>query len=331
MESLLKISFMKQLLMRKVIYSLMPIIIASVYFFGWRALLLTLWVSFLGIITEWLFVKNTTKKVSEAVIVTSILFTLTLPPGTPYWVAGLGIIFGIVFGKMVFGGFGRNVFNPALVARAFVYVCFPSPLTSQWYSPTKSLLGGFSSYLSEPIDVLAQSTPMLIFRGSGNMVSYSRLLLGNISGSLGETSALLIILAGAYLIYTKTAAWENMLSMIIGFVSMSSVLHYSGIGRIPNPLFGILSGGFLFAAVFMITDPISSPKTKEGKWLYGLIIGMVTVIIRGFAVFAGGVMFAILIGNTFAPIIDEGFKYYNKTKKTKSKNKVIKESRVANG
>lgn len=311
--------------MRKVIYSLVPLILASIYFFGWRALILILWVNILGLITEWIFVRKTTGKVSEAVFVTAILYTLTLPPGTPYWIAGLGIIFGIVFGKMVFGGFGRNVFNPALVARAFVYVCFPAPLTLKWYTPAVNTLGGFTEYLTQPIDVLSHSTPMLIFRESGNMVSYTKLLLGNISGSLGETSAILIILAAIYLIYTKTASWENMLSMVIGFVTLSSILHYTGIDTVPNPLFGLLSGGFLFAAVFMITDPISSPKTKEGKWIYGIIIGMVTVIIRGFALFAGGVMFAILIGNTFAPIIDEGVKYYKKA------SKIRRESRVANG
>lgn len=325
MESLFKISFMKQVLMRKVIYALVPLVLASIYFFGWRSLLLILWINIVGVITEWFFVRKTTGKVSEAVFVTSILFALTLPPGTPYWVAGLGIIFGIVFGKMVFGGFGRNVFNPALVARAFVYVCFPAYLTLEWYRPATYALGGFTRYLTEPIDALSHSTPMLIFRESGNMVPYTKLLLGNISGSLGETSALLIILAAIYLIYTKTAAWENMVSMLIGFITLSSILHYSGIDRVSNPFFGVLSGGLLFAAVFMITDPISSPKTKGGKWIYGIIIGMLTVIIRGFALFAGGVMFAILIGNTFAPIIDEGVKYYKKA------SKVRRERRVANG
>lgn len=322
MKSVFKISFMKQMLMRKVIYSLIPIILASIYFFGWRVLALILWITSIGILTEWMFVRKNTKKVSEAVFVTSILFALTLPPRTPFWVAALGIIFGIVFGKMAFGGFGRNVFNPALVARAFVYVSFPAYLTLEWSRVATSDLGGFTKYITEPIDALASSTPMLIFRESGQMVPYKNILLGNVAGSIGETSALLIVLAGIYLVYTKTASWQNIVSMLLGFVSLSSILHYSGNPSIPNPVFGILSGGFLFAAVFMITDPISSAKTKEGKWIYGFIVGMVTVIIRGFALFAGGVMFAILVGNTFAPLIDEGVKYYKKSKK---------ERRVANG
>jgi len=318
----LKIPFMKQALMRKVIYSLIPIILSSIFFFGLRALFLLIWISILGIITEWLFVKGSNGKVSEAIIVTSILYTLTLPPSVPLWIASLGIIFGVTFGKMVFGGFGRNVFNPALVARAFVYVCFPNPLTLHWSKPTDGFLGGFLKYSTEVIDTISQSTPMLIFRSTGEMVPYSQLLLGNISGSLGETSAVLILLSGIYLIYTKSAAWENTLAMIVGFISLSSILHYSGVQSVPNPLFGLLSGGFLFAAVFMITDPISSAKTKEGKWIYGLIVGMVTVIIRGYALFAGGVMFAILIGNTFNPIIDEGVKYIKQLRR---------KGRVANG
>ncbi len=326
MKSLLKISFMKQVLMRKVIYSLIPLVLASIYFFGWKSLTLIIWSNIIGVITEWIFVRNTTGKVSEAVFVTATLFALTLPPGTPYWVAALGIIFGVVFGKMVFGGFGRNVFNPALVARAFVYICFPAPLTTGWHAASANGLGGFTRYLTQPIDVLSSATPMLIFRSSRNMVSYNDLLFGNIGGSLGETSAIIIILAAVYLIYTKTASWENMLSMVIGFVTLSSALHYLGMERIPNPLFGLLSGGFLFAAVFMITDPVSSPKTREGKWIYGIAVGMITVMIRGFAVFAGGVMFAVLIGNTFAPIIDEGVKYFKKFRKRKVK----EERRVAN-
>lgn len=318
------ITFMKQKLMRRVIYSLIPIIIASVYFFGLRSLVLLIWVSILAVLSEWLFERKSSKKISEAVFVTSILYTLTLPARTPLWIAGLGIIFGIVFGKEVFGGFGRNVFNPALVARAFVYVCFPKFLTLQWSKPASSLFGGFTTYITEPIDALSHSTPMLIFRESGIMASYSDLFWGNISGSLGETSAVLIIFAAIYLIYTKTASLDTMASMTIGFVCFSSILHFSGINQVPNPLFGILSGGFLFAAVFMATDPVSAPKTKEGKWIYGLMIGIITVIIRGFALFAGGVMFAILIGNTFAPIIDEFVKYYKNQKRNK-------ERRVAHG
>lgn len=311
------IQFMKQAMMRKVIYSLIPIIIASIYFFGWRVLALLAVTSFFGSLTEWIFVRRTTKKITEAVWVTSVLFTLTLPPSTPYWIAIIGIIFGVLFGKMVFGGFGKNPFNPALVGRAFIYVNFPKFLTVEWTQPVDGVLGGFTKYLGTPIDAVTQSTPMLIYRASGETFEWSKIVLGNIAGSIGETSAILIILAAIYLIYTKTASKETIFSVIGGFLVMSGVLYALGFEQIPNPIYGLFTGGILFGAVFMATDPISSPKTKEGRIIYGILIGIITVIIRGFALFAGGIMFAILIGNTFAPIIDEGVNEVKKSRKAK--------------
>ena len=123
------------------------------------------------------------------------------------------------------------------------------------------------------------------------------------------------------MIYKKVASWEIMAGCVLGFTALSSALYFAGVPSVPNPLYGIVAGGFLFGSVFMATDPISATKTKEGKWIYGIIIGLVTVIIRGFALFAGGVMFAILIGNTFAPIIDESIKAYKTYKKEKAESK----------
>jgi Na+-transporting NADH:ubiquinone oxidoreductase subunit B len=313
-ENFLK-NFTKQKMMRTVIISLIPLIFASIYFFGWRTLALLLCVTFFGVGTEWIFEKKYNKKVSEAIFVTCILYTMTLPPTTPFWVAVVGIIFGVVFGKEVFGGFGKNVFNPALVSRAFVYVSFPAPLTIEWSKASTGLLGGFGTYITEGVEVISQATPMLLFRDTGIMTPFKNLLIGNVSGSIGETSAILIILAGIYLIYKKVASWEIMAGVFLGFIGLNSGLYLLGNSQIPNPLFGVLAGGFLFGTIFMATDPISAPKTKEGKWIYGVLIGIITVIIRGYALFAGGMMFAILIANTFAPIIDEGVKTYKKAKK----------------
>ena len=310
--------FQKQNMMRTVILSLIPIVFSSIYFFGWRTLILMIVVSIFGIGTEYIFVVRDKKKISEAILVTCMLYTMTLPPSTPYWIAIVGIIFGVVFGKMVFGGFGRNVFNPALVARAFVYVSFPTQLTIVWSKAMTGFPGGFGTYISETIEMVSQATPMLLFRDTGQMISKLNLLIGNISGSIGETSAILIILAGIYLIYKKVASWQTMAGCFIGFVGLSTILYLIGMPEIPNPLYGVLSGGFLFGTVFMATDPISSPKTVEARWIYGIIIGIVAVIIRGFSLFAGGIMFAILMGNTFGPIMDEGVRAYKKSKKEKA-------------
>lgn len=303
----MKIQFMKQKMMRKVIYALLPLILAGIYFYGWRTLLLLLIVTLAACFVEWIFVRKRTKKITEAVIVTSILYTLTLPPSIPYHIAVIGIIFGVLFGKMVFGGFGKNPFNPALVGRAFIYVNFPNAMTMEWMQPTSGLFGSLSKFT---IDTISQSTPLLEFRATGNMLSYTQVLFGNVAGSIGETSAILIIIGGVYLLITKTAAKETVFGLLSSFIIISGTMYLFGVPQIPNPLYGLLAGGFLFGTFFMATDPISSPKTKEGKYIYGAIIGLVTVIIRGFALFAGGMMFAILIGNTFAPLIDELVKMF---------------------
>ncbi len=316
--------FMKQKMMRTVIVSLIPIIIASVYFFGWRAFVLLGIVTVFGLGTEWVFAKKYNRKISEAIFVSCILYTLTLPSTTPFWIAVVGIVFGVFFAKEVFGGFGKNVFNPALVARAFVYVCFPTPLTIEWSKAAIGFPGGFGTYITEGIEAVSQATPMLLFRDTGKITSLMDLLIGNVSGSIGETSTILIILAGIYLIYKKVASWQIMAGVLIGFTGLSSILYLLGNSQIPTPIFGIIAGGLLFGTVFMATDPISAPKTKPGKWIYGILIGIITVIIRGYALFAGGMMFAILIANTFAPIIDEGVNYFKKRKKeTKAKKKEV--------
>ncbi len=309
-------------MMRKVLYALIPIIGAAVYFFGWRVILILATATLAGAAAEWVFVKRSDKPISEAVFVSAILFGLTLPVRTPLLIVAIGMIFGVVFGKMVFGGFGRNVFNPALVGRAFIYVNFPAFLTGQWTKPFTSSLGGLTAFIGDyvPADALASATPMLLYRSAGQTTDVIKLLLGHISGSIGETSAIIIILAAIYLIYSKTASWEIMAAMIGGFLVANSAFYFGGAASVPNPLIGLLSGGILFAAVFMATDPISSPKTKEAKFIYGALIGIVTVVIRGFALFAGGVMFAVLIGNTFAPILDELVKYLKSKKKVEVTN-----------
>lgn len=315
--------FINQKMMRTVIISLIPIIIAATYFFGLRVLTLLAVVTAFGVATEYIFEKFTGRKISEAAFVSCILYTLTLPPSTPYWIAVVGIVFGLFFGKLVFGGFGRNVFNPALVGRAFVYISFPNKLTIEWSEAVFGGIGGFGTYLTDSIEAITEATPMLIFRETGTTVETVDLLIGNVAGSIGETSAILIILAGIYLIYKKVASWEIMAGCLIGFVGLNSILYALGMGTLPNTLFALLSGGFLFGTVFMATDPISAPKTKEGKWIFGIMVGAVSIIIRGFSLFAGGMMFAILISNTFVCILDEGIKELKKWRKESAKKKEV--------
>ncbi|KAB3529092.1 RnfABCDGE type electron transport complex subunit D [Alkaliphilus serpentinus] len=309
---------MKQLMMRKVLLSLIPIIVGAVFFFGWRTLLLMLVVTVAGILTEAIFKRRQNKKISEAVIVTSVLFSLTLPVATPFWVAIIGIIFGVAFAKEVFGGFGHNIFNPALAARTFIYVCFPEYLTVRWNIAASSFPGGFTRYITPAVDAVSGSTPLLSLRQSGIITSLQQLLFGNASGSMGETSGALILLGAIILILTKTIDWKLMLSPTVGFVATSSILTLIGVNNAPSPVFGLLSGGFLFASVYFITEPITAPKNSSAKILYGLLIGMITILIRVFGIFVEGVMFSVLIMNSFAPIIDVAFKELKKRRQVKT-------------
>ncbi len=306
-------------MMTRVLISLLPLLLASVYLFGLRTLVLLSVVTITGIVSEYVIMRliNGDKaKVSEAVLVTCLLYTLTLPPSVPFWIAALGIAFGVVFGKCVFGGFGKNIFNPALVGRCFIYVAFPAHMTITWAQPYTGLLGGFVKW-SSGVDAMTSATPMILLGKEGIVTDYLRLFLGNISGSLGETSALLILLAGIYLIVTKTASWKIIVSSLVTFAVFSSILYFTGVIE-ADPLFSILSGGFLFATVFMATDPVSAPKQELSKYIYGVLIAIVAMIIRAFSLFTEGIMFAILIVNAFVPLIDRNIKILKSKKKTES-------------
>lgn len=236
---------------------------------------------------------------------TCYLFTLTLPVTIPFWVAIVGIVFAVTFGKQVFGGFARNTFNPALVGRCFIYVSFPSFMTTSWVSPFSGLPGGFARWMPKLVDGTSQATPMM-FAQLGERIPYNnlQLILGNIPGSMGETSLILILLAGAYLIYTKAASWQIMTSLLVGILGMEATFSLTGISNFSNPLTAVLSGGVMFATIFMATDPISAPSQAKVKVIFGLLVGVVASVIRNFSIFPEGIMFSILIINSFVPLMD---------------------------
>jgi Na+-transporting NADH:ubiquinone oxidoreductase subunit B len=223
--------------------------------------------------------------------------------------AAVGIAFGITFGKMVFGGFGKNVFNPAITARAFVYVSFGVPMTAEFIAPAGLFPGGFGTWLSQA-DVVSSATPLIT--GDSSLVN---LFLGLVPGSFGETSALLVLIGGIYIIWKKAANWRLTVSSIVVFLLLQTVFWAVGIDGVHNPLYSLLSGSFLLGAFFMITDPVSSSQsTNIGRWIYGGLFGLITVLIRVFANWAEGVTFAILFANMFAPLIDYMIKEQKKKK-----------------
>ncbi len=291
-----------QPMMMKVVYALIPCWLASIALFGWRAAVLTLLVACFAVAAEAAFTYPRGKPVTSAVLVTSLIFSLSLPPTVPFWMAAVGIVFGVVFGKMVFGGFGYNIYNPAMVGRCFVYIAFPLALTGRWVSPFGHPLGGLLSWLP-PVDGVSAATPLRVLRAGGDL-ALSQLVLGHTSGSLGETSAILIVLGGLFILYTRAASWKLTASCLLGGLLTATVFHFAGIDFMPTPLHHLVTGSFLFGAFFVVTEPISGPKTREGQWIYGFIIGSLIIVMRRYANFSEAVMFSVLFMNTFVSILD---------------------------
>jgi len=288
--------FQKQVIMRRVIYSLVPVFLFSIYLYGWRVLTITAVTFVFGILTEYVFEKVRKKKVTEAVFVTCTLYALSMPPRTPLWIVAVGIIFAVAIGKEVYGGFGRNIFNPAITGRIFVYITFPTIMTTAWMVP-----GNFGM---NAVDATTMATPLGILHSGGHL-DLLNMLIGLRSGSLGESPIILILAGAIYLIWTKTAQWRLMLSTILSAAIFTTLFWATGVSSYFPPIDALTAGSILFMSVWMVTDPVSAPNKKAGQWLYGLIIGGVTVLVRTFSGFPEGVSFGILVGNVFASLIDE--------------------------
>jgi Na+-transporting NADH:ubiquinone oxidoreductase subunit B len=237
-------------------------------------------------------------EINEGFLVTGLLFPLTLPATIPLWQVALGISFGVVVGKEVFGGTGKNFLNPALTARAFLFFAYPGQISgdSVWVAAD-----GYSGATA-----LSQAAT-----GGADAISYTWMdsFLGFIPGSMGETSALACLIGAAYLIYTGIGSWRVMLATVIGM--FGTVALFNAIGSESNPMFGVspmwhlVIGGFAFGTVFMATDPVSAAMTDTGRWAYGILIGVMVSLIRVVnPAYPEGMMLAILFANTFAPLFD---------------------------
>ncbi|MBN2212337.1 MAG: RnfABCDGE type electron transport complex subunit D [Sedimentisphaerales bacterium] len=315
----------KQPIMRRVMFALGPCVAGGVYFFGWRSLAMVMVSCGVGFLAEWLFCRSRKEPVSEAVFVTAMIYALILPPTVPWHVLVIGILFAVVVTKMVFGGWAKNIFNPAIAGRAFVYVCFPIALTAQWAPAANPFNGHPWGALdrwttgADP-NVITGATPMAEMKLKGQTPSLQSLLVGNIAGTMGVTSAVLICIGGIYLFITRTASRVISLSVIITYVAWNTIVWLAGVEGFANPpWFGLLGGGFLFGAFFMATDPISSPRTREAQVFYGMIIATGTFVIRNFSIFNGGLMFSILLGNMFAPLLDILVRSYKSRRQHKTK------------
>ena len=253
-----------------------------------------------GIAWEILFAIKRGHEVNEGFFVTSILFALICPPDVPLWQVALGISFGVVIGKEVFGGTGKNFLNPALTARAFLYFAYPAEMSGDavWTA----------------VDGYTGATALSVVASDGMAVLQENLSLkdaffGAMPGSIGETSTAAILLGGALLLVTRIASWRIVVGVMIGMVALSSLFNI--VGSDSNLSFAmpwywhLVTGGFAFGMIFMATDPVSAAMTNTGKWVYGILIGSMAVLIRVVnPAFPEGIMLAILFANLFAPLID---------------------------
>ncbi len=250
---------------------------------------------------EVLFAAVRNHEVNEGFLVTSMLYALILPPSTPLWQVALGIIFGVVLGKEVFGGTGKNFLNPALTGRAFLYFAYPAQMSGDavW-----TAIDGYSG--ATPL-ALGASGGLEAITNAG--FTWTQTFLGSMQGSLGETSALACLLGAAFLLYTRVASYRIIFGVFLGMVA--TTLLFNWIGSDTNPMFALpwywhlTLGGFAFGMIFMATDPVSAAMTNKGRWIYGALIGFMTILIRVInPAFPEGIMLAILFANIFAPLID---------------------------
>ncbi len=287
------------------VFALLPSAGAAIYFYGIKAF----WMIFLsyvfGITTEWIFAIVKKDEIHEGIFVTCMIYPLTLPPTIPLWMLAVGIVFGVFFGKEVFGGTGRNIFNPALVGRLFITIAFPFYMASNWADPLITKGNFFTMDFSTIPDAITTATP-LVFLKNGEALPFSiwELLTGAVPGSMGETFRLGIIIAGVLLILSKISSWRIPVTYLSTVLVLSAIGHMIMPETITAPVYQVLAGGLLYGAFFMATDPVSSPYTDTGKIVYGIGLGLLTVLIRSFSGYTEGVMFSIILMNAFGPLID---------------------------
>jgi len=291
--------------MSMVIIGLLPCVAASLYFFGLQIIPIIVVSYAAGGAVEVAFAVIRKEPIAEGFLVTGLIFPLVLPPATPLWMVAVGCAFGVFVGKEIFGGTGRNLFNPAIVGRCFLLLAYPGQMSSSWVEPGKGITGRLLEYVSSSnVEAMTSATP-LIEASKHGLEDMSHLVLGSVSGCIGETSGLMIICGGIFLLLTKVSNFRTVVGILASAAAFQAILHGINPEAYAPALWHLFAGGLLFGAFFMATDPVSSPSTNEGKWVYGILIGSIAILIRNFSGYVEGMMFAILLGNIVAPIIDE--------------------------
>jgi electron transport complex protein RnfD len=295
-------------IMWNVVGSLVPLVVVSAWFFGVSALLVVVASVAGAVLTEHFIGRHGTLADGSAAI-TGILLGLTLPAGVPLWMPFLGGVFAIGIGKLLFGGLGHNIFNPALLGRAFLQAAFPVALTTWpaagggfWTLRGDAFAFPFAS--ARATDAVTAATPLGLWKFEQQSTELGPLLFGSTGGSLGETSALLILLCGGYLALRRYLDWRIPVSILGTVAAFQGVLFTLAPERYASPGFMLLSGGLMLGAVFMATDMVTAPVTKRGRVIFGIGIGLLVVVIRVWGGLPEGVMYAILLLNALVPVIN---------------------------
>lgn len=294
-------------IMYRVVYALIPALLWSVFVFGLDALRVTLIAVVACLAFEYIIQKylmNVKPSVTDgSALVTGILLAFNVPSNLPWWIILIGALASIGIGKLSFGGLGANIFNPALVGRVFLLISFPVQMTS-WPVNRQSEVDGVTA--ATPLSVIKEGinngTPIAEIRD--RLPDAADMLVGNIGGSLGEISAILLILGGLYMLFKKVITWHIPTSIIVSVGAIAGIFWLINPQVYINPVYHLLSGGLMLGAIYMATDMVSSPMTAKGQWIYGVGIGIITISIRLFGAYPEGISFAILIMNAFTPLIN---------------------------
>ncbi len=286
-----------------VLIALIPAFLVSLYYFGLGALIVTLVSVVSCVLFEYLIQKFIMKKeptiCDGSAILTGVLLAFNVPSNLPVWIIMLGALFAIGVAKMSFGGLGNNIFNPALAGRAFLLISFPAQMT------TWPLVDATSAFPLTYTDAETGATVLsLLNEGVKELPSYTSLLIGNHGGSLGEVSAIALLLGFAYMLWKKIITWHVPVTIILTVFAFTGIMHLVNPETYASPFLHILSGGLMLGAIFMATDYVTSPMTKKGMVIYAIGIGLLSSIIRLFGSYPEGMSFAILIMNSLTPLIN---------------------------
>jgi len=303
--------------MTDVIISLTPAVAAAVYFFRFRAVVLIAACVITSVLTEWLC--NLARRRPDpaeslgdfSALVTGIILALSLPPRLPVWAAVIGSAFAIAIGKMVFGGLGANIFNPAMAARAFLTACFGVLMTT-WTVPATIDSAMPKITADNKLSAVTQATPLAwskqAIRSKENADAVNKQLkaafFGTTGGCLGETSALVLIIGGIYLLIRKTINLHIPLAVLLSAFVFASIAYFINPNVYISPITHLTTGGLLLCAFFIATDPVTAPLTKKGMWIFGIIVGSLIMLIRIVGEYPEGVMYAVLLANAITPLID---------------------------